>query len=113
MADLKCPNCGEDVNLQGSPGKAGIRITCGTCGHSWDRDARPRCATCGGHDIVSRPQTLTAYSRGTQLSVLGWRELPLCAVCDREELMRSTDGAAPLAADYVPAAMVRRSTEAG
>lgn len=58
---------------------------------------------------MSRPQTLTAFSRGTQLSILGWRELPLCAVCDRDELMRSMDGAAPIGAGYVPAAMERRS----
>jgi hypothetical protein len=110
MADLRCPGCGESTDLRGRRGESGIRITCGSCGLEWDRDARRRCANCGGDDIVLRPQTLTAFSRGTQLSILGWRELPLCAVCDRGELMRSTDGAAPIAPDYVPAAMEPRTS---
>lgn len=109
MADLSCPGCGEQSNLRGHRSENGIRISCGSCGLEWDRDSRRRCASCGGEDIVFRPQTLTAFSRGTQLSILGWRELPLCAVCDREELMRSTDGAAPIGAGYVPAAMERRN----
>jgi len=48
---------------------------------------------------------LTAYSRGTQLSVLGWHDLDLCVRCDADALMASTRSAAPVPADYRPAAM--------
>lgn len=78
MAQLACPGCGEDTDLRGTRTDAGIRITCQSCRYEWDRDTRPRCATCGGDDMVPRPQTLTAFSRGTQLSILGWRNVP-CA----------------------------------
>jgi hypothetical protein len=108
MADLSCTACREDSDLRGRRTDAGIRITCQSCGYEWDRDTSPRCATCGGEDIVPRPQTLTAFSRGTQLSVLGWRNVPLCAVCDRDEFMRSTRAGGPLAPDYRPAAVYPR-----
>lgn len=107
VPDVSCPACGEERDLRGRRGEDGIRITCGACGYEWDRGTRPRCATCGGDDIVLRPQTLTAFSRGTQLSVVGWRPVPLCATCDHDELMRSTRAGGPLAADYRPAAMGR------
>jgi predicted RNA-binding Zn-ribbon protein involved in translation (DUF1610 family) len=90
VADLTCPNCGEDTDLRGRRTDAGIRISCNACGLEWDRETRHRCATCGGGDIVTRPQTLTAFSRGTQLSILGWHEMPMCGSCDGEELLRST-----------------------
>lgn len=109
MPDLTCPACGETTNLRGTRTEEGIRITCQQCRYEWNRDTRPRCATCGGDDIVPRPQTLTAFSRGTQLSVLGWRNVPLCATCDGEELMRSTRAGGPLAAGYRPAALHARS----
>jgi hypothetical protein len=107
---LSCPACGEGEALRGQRTDDGIRITCQTCGYEWNRDTRPRCATCGGEDIVTRPQTLTAFSRGTQLSVLGWRNVPLCGTCDHDELMRSTRAGGPLAAGYQPAAVHPRPT---
>ncbi|MBE0010122.1 hypothetical protein DXT87_09990 [Arthrobacter sp. AET 35A] len=108
MADLECPSCGEDTNLRGHKTNTGIRVLCSTCGLEWDRGTRHRCATCGGEDIATRPQTLTAFSRGNQLSILGWHEVPMCGACDREELLRSTQEAAPLPPDYRPAAMERK-----
>ena len=112
MPELTCSGCGEATDLHGRPGEAGIRITCGACGHEWDRDARHRCATCGGGDIVTRPATLTAFSRGSQLSVLGWHDVPLCGACDHDELTRSTRCGGPLAADYRSAALYPRPAPA-
>lgn len=108
MAELRCPACGEDSNLRGQPIDGEIQITCQVCHHVWDRDRRTRCATCGGLDIVLRPQTMTAFARGNQLSIHGWRELPLCGDCDHDELMRTTSQEAPVADDYQPAAMHAR-----
>lgn len=109
MAELRCPVCGEGEDLTGSRGEAGIRITCSACGYSWDRDGRRQCATCGGHDIVTRPRTLTAFSRGNQLSTHGWYDVPLCYSCDHEEYLRSTRSGGPLAPGYRSAAVERRT----
>ncbi|MET9831810.1 hypothetical protein ABZ078_21480 [Streptomyces sp. NPDC006385] len=60
-----------------------------------------RCAECGGQNIVHRPQAMTRHSRGTQLSTIGWRELPLCRGCDVEVLEKSTSQNTPVPSDYV------------
>lgn len=109
---LDCPACREDDDLQGRATRQGIEITCGRCGHAWLRDTAPSCATCGGADLVFRPRPLTAFSRGTQLSILGWQDVPLCAACDAEALRRSTQAGAPLPADYRPAALEAREAPA-
>jgi hypothetical protein len=105
---LHCPACGEDDDLRGETTDEGIRIRCGSCGSSWLRDSIPTCATCGGSDIVMRPRTMTQFSRGTQLSVVGWQEVPVCVRCDAEALLKSTQAAGPLPAGYEPAALHAR-----
>lgn len=102
---LDCPACDEEDNLQGRQTADGISITCGSCGHVWLRDTTPTCDTCGSADLVYRPRPLTSFSRGTQLSILGWQNVPLCVGCDGEALRRSTEAGAPLPADYRPAAI--------
>jgi hypothetical protein len=102
---LDCPTCAEDDDLWGRPTGQGIEIVCGRCGHAWLRDTAPACATCGGADLVFRPRPLAAFSRGTQLSILGWQNVPLCATCDADALRRSTQAGAPLPAEYRPAAL--------
>jgi hypothetical protein len=109
---LDCPACGEDDDLHGERTDDGISITCGRCGHAWLRDTTPTCATCGGTDLVHRPRPLTSFSRGTQLSILGWQNVPLCVACDHEALQRSIAAGAPLAADYQPAALAASTREA-
>lgn len=105
---LVCPVCGEAEELTGQPGEDGIRITCDRCGASWLRDAAPAtCATCGGTELEHRPQPTTAYSRGTQVSIVGWRQVPLCVDCDAPMLSRSLAGK-PVPNSYRPAAMQRR-----
>ena len=80
-----CPKCGEAEDLSGRESPKGVRIKCGKCGESWLRDAEPQeCATCGGTDVVQRKRALTQYSRGTQLSIVGFSEILLCKVCDRQ-----------------------------
>lgn len=111
-AALRCPACGEEEDLRGQPAEEGIRITCSPCGATWLRDTTPRCATCGADQIVQRPRTLTQFSRGTQMSVLGWQDVPMCVSCDHEALLKSAQARAPLPAGYRPAALYRRP-EAG
>lgn len=95
-----CPSCGESEELRGEPVDDDIRVTCLRCRAQWMRGG-PRCAGCGGTDIVHRPQAMTRHSRGTQLSIIGWRELPLCRVCDAEALQTSIAENVPVPSDYV------------
>ncbi|WP_344295219.1 hypothetical protein, partial [Streptomyces synnematoformans] len=98
--EMSCPSCGETEQLRGETAAGDIRVTCGSCGARWMRGA-PRCAGCGGADIVARPQAMTRHSRGTQLSIIGWRELPLCRDCDGPALRTSLEENVPVPADYV------------
>lgn len=98
--EMSCPSCGETEQLRGETAAGDIRVTCGSCGARWMRGA-PRCAGCGGADIVARPQAMTRHSRGTQLSIIGWRELPLCRDCDGPALRTSLAENVPVPADYV------------
>lgn len=102
---IECPQCGETEDLIGDHGVEGIRITCASCGASFLRDQRLRCATCHGTDLVLRPQVLTQFSRGTQLSVVGWTHTHCCASCDAEALLRSERANAPIPAEYRPRAV--------
>lgn len=99
-----CPSCGEAEDLRGEPVDGDIRITCLSCDAQWMRGG-VRCAGCGGQDIVHRPQAMTRHSRGTQLSIIGWRELPLCRSCDAEALEISISQNIPVPSDYVAACL--------
>ncbi|KUO15413.1 hypothetical protein AQJ91_41420 [Streptomyces dysideae] len=99
-----CPSCGEAEDLRGEPVDGDIRITCLSCARQWMRGG-VRCANCGGQDIVHRPQAMTRHSRGTQLSIIGWRELPLCRSCDAEVLETSISQNIPVPSDYVAACL--------
>jgi ribosomal protein L37E len=103
--DLACKDCGESEELSGEATESGIRIRCGRCGATWLRDTAVRCATCGGSSVVMRPRAMTQFSRGTQLSIVGWQDVPCCTVCDAEALARSTSSGGPLPSGYRPAAM--------
>lgn len=105
---LICPSCGETDELTGQPTADGLRITCDRCGSSWLRDqAPPACASCGGTDLEQRPQATTAYSRGTQVSIVGWRRIPLCVRCDAAMLTHSLAGKS-IPNSYRPAAVEAR-----
>jgi hypothetical protein len=60
---------------------------------------------------MQRPQTMTAFSHGTQLSVLGWRNVNLCMSCDRDAIARSTAVRGPLPRDYRSAAEHLRTAD--
>lgn len=105
---IVCPRCAEAEELVGASSPDGIEITCERCGTRWLRDqARVRCATCGSDDLEYRPQASTSYSRGNQVSIVGWRHVPLCAACDAPMLVRSLAGK-PIPYQYRPAALDRR-----
>lgn len=108
-----CPSCGRDDQVRGRHDvQAGdVELSCGRCGTSWWRGGR-RCATCGGQDLTDRPQVMRRHSRGTQLSIVGWRDVVLCQSCDAEviESVGTTD--TPIAEDYVSAAIVDRTVPA-
>ncbi|WP_338894951.1 hypothetical protein WBG99_03690 [Streptomyces sp. TG1A-60] len=101
---MTCPSCGEHEELRGEPDEGDIRVTCLRCDAQWMRGA-PRCASCGGRDIAHRPQAMTRHSRGTQLSIIGWRDLPLCRTCDAAALETSIAQNVPVPGDYVAACL--------
>lgn len=107
-SSIACPQCGEAEDLAGAPSPEGIRIRCERCGTEWLRDKVTHvCATCGGSDLETRPRALTQYSRGNQLSIVGFDEIWLCCSCDEEILEWSKTGRAiPFA--YRSAAMEKR-----
>lgn len=102
--ELTCPSCGETEDLSGTPQDGDIRVACHGCGAQWMRGA-PVCSTCAGSDIVERPQAMTRHSRGTQLSIIGWRQLPLCSGCDAQALATSIAQNTPVPGPYVSAAL--------
>lgn len=100
-----CPVCGENEDLRGEATADGITVVCGVCATSWLRDSSPHCATCGGTDIAFRPRAMRQLSRGTQLSIVGWANIPCCMECDAEAVKRSYFTGGPLPADYASLAM--------
>lgn len=64
---ITCPTCGEDDDLSGAPRPDGhLDLTCGACGHVWDRDAERRCKLCGSPDLEYAPKALWERGRGDQ-----------------------------------------------
>lgn len=79
---IACPKCGEDDALSGERTGDDITVTCGACGHRWDRTTRPVCPSCGGDDLLPVEKAVVERSRGTQLSVVGTVPGHLCRSCD-------------------------------
>lgn len=104
---MTCPGCGEQEELTGERTESGIHISCDACGARWPRDTPYTCATCRGEDIHMRPQALTQYSRGTQLSIVSLHYIPLCADCDADMLARA-NRQKPVPGQYQSAASRRR-----
>ena len=85
--DIICPRCEADDDLRGEPTDDGrIRLTCDACNVTWERDPRPRCASCGGDDLYHKPQVILEKSRGTQMSVQGIHVEYGCWACDPPEV---------------------------
>ncbi|MGY1711297.1 hypothetical protein ACI8AC_17500 [Geodermatophilus sp. SYSU D00758] len=102
------PRCGGTEDLVGSRGVDGVQLARGACGTSFLRDQRLRCATCHGTDLVLRPQVMTQSSRGTRLSVVGWKQTHCCTACHADALRRSERADGPLPADHRPRAVTAR-----
>lgn len=102
MRDLECPECGEDVALQGERSGAVISITCETCGRRWERDPSPRCARCAGDDLFGACKAIVEKSRGSQLSIVATEVIHLCMSCDRALIDRYRISRSPLMPDELP-----------
>lgn len=102
-----CPHCGteDDVTGRVDDHTGEVELTCGGCGRSWWRGER-RCASCGGHDLTTRPQVMRRHSRGNQLSIMGWRDVTLCRACDAAVLDTTRDDHTPIPEEYVSAALI-------
>lgn len=103
--DIACPKCGEAEELHGSRHDDVISLQCDVCGHTWDRDLKPKCRRCGSRDMQPVPLAILEKGRGTQLSVVGTRQIYLCSACDAETLARyHSNRPNPLMPDDIPTA---------
>lgn len=97
--EIRCPGCGEEEALRGTREADTIRMRCEACGHTWERDVRPRCPTCGTEDLRPVPKAVTERARGLQRAIVGSVTVHLCPACDRELLERHQQSRAPLPPD--------------
>ena len=103
--EINCPECGETEALRGSRREDVIALSCESCGHQWERDLNPSCRQCGGSDMQAVPLAILEKGRGTQLSVVGTRQIHLCSQCDAETLRHYHDNRPnPLMPDDIPTA---------
>ncbi len=101
--NLSCPSCGEDDDLSGERVVEAIVVTCGACGHRWERSTKPSCPTCGTTELRTVPLAILEKSRGTQLSMVGTRPIDLCPTCDAETIAHwQKNRPNPLMPDEVP-----------
>jgi predicted RNA-binding Zn-ribbon protein involved in translation (DUF1610 family) len=101
--DIACPACGESENLTGERSDENVVINCGACGQSWERPTSPTCPTCGSNELQPVPLAIVERSRGTQLSVVGIRNVNLCPVCDADAIGRWQENRPnPLMPDELP-----------
>lgn len=90
MPVVGCPLCGEDDELTGERDAARILLTCGVCGHRWDRDIRVRCRLCGSEDVEGIPtSTLEEAGRAGVRTPSGIRLVYYCWSCDGNDVTSS------------------------
>jgi predicted RNA-binding Zn-ribbon protein involved in translation (DUF1610 family) len=102
MAEIVCPECGEDDDLSGTPKDDTIEITCAACGRVWERDMTPRCSTCGSENVHAALKANVERSRGTQLSIMSTEVVYLCGDCDPEIVADYRQSRSPLMPDELP-----------
>ncbi|MEL7207680.1 MAG: hypothetical protein AAGK32_05535 [Actinomycetota bacterium] len=102
MADIVCPECGEDDDLAGTPVDDTIEITCGACTRVWRRDLTPRCERCGGENVHAALKAIVERSRGTQLSIMSTEVIHLCADCEPALVADYRASRSPLMPDDLP-----------
>lgn len=88
LPEIACVVCDETEALTGVRSGGHIAVTCGNCGHQWERPTQPMCAICRGTELRPVPMAIVEKSRGTQLSVVGIRTVHLCTDCDADDLER-------------------------
>lgn len=82
MPTVTCPACGDADALRGRPVPDGVRVDCGACGHSWERDLTPTCTLCGSTNLEVVPTaTLEEAGRGEQRTPSGIRDVHRCLDC--------------------------------
>lgn len=96
MPLVTCPHCGEDDDLTGESDGEAILLTCGACGHTWDRDTRLTCRVCGSEDIEGIPtSTLAESGRGEQWAPSGIRLVYYCWACRANDVTASAPDPGP------------------
>lgn len=99
MTEISCPKCGRDELLSGERRGKLIRISCSGCNLVWDRDPSPRCPSCGAEDVRPVPEAVWTKSRGNQMSIVAYRTVYACPLCDAERLDAYLSGASPVPPD--------------
>jgi hypothetical protein len=93
---VACPACGEDDELSGERVGQRIVLTCGECGHRWDRDTRLRCGVCGSEDIEGVPtSTLEEAGRAGVRTPSGIRLVYYCWSCQANDVTATSPLAGP------------------
>ena len=100
--EIACPGCGETEDLKGRNQDELIRITCGTCDLTWDRDPRRRCVRCHSTDMYGAPVAVIEKSRGSQLSIVSTTTEFLCWHCDRDLIDDQRQSGTALMPDQLP-----------
>lgn len=91
MPIVACPHCGEDEDLTGTRTADAILLTCGACGHVWDRDTRLVCRLCGSDDIEGIPtSTLEEAGRAGVRTPSGIRLVHYCWACRGNDVTSTT-----------------------
>lgn len=86
--EISCPVCGESEELSGTRNGEQIDLRCESCGQRWARATSPTCPRCRGVDLAEVPHAIVEKGRGTQLSVVAIRVVPMCWACDVDEIRR-------------------------
>jgi len=89
MRTVACPVCDESERLSGERSGEAITVTCGTCGHTWDRDLSAHCRSCGSDRVVYAPRPLWEKGRGDQRTPAGRFDAYHCAACGDSDALRS------------------------
>ncbi len=96
MPIIACPICGEDDDLTGDRQGEAIMLTCGHCGHRWDRDTRLVCGLCGSDDLEGVPtSTLEEAGRAGVRTPSGIRLVHYCWSCRGTDVTSSSPRPGP------------------
>jgi hypothetical protein len=96
VSTVACPVCGEDEDLTGQRDGEAIVLTCGGCGHRWDRATRPTCRRCGSTDVEGIPtSTIEEAGRGEQRTPSGIRLVHYCWDCRGDDVTSTTPRPGP------------------